>query len=56
MFRLQRSPLSGDAVSTLAGTAVSLTHFHAYCSHCIPLATPVGSSVLGEHFPDDTYS
>lgn len=54
MFRLQHSPLSGDSVSTAAGTAISLTRFHIYYFHCTLLARPAGSSVLGEHFLDPT--
>lgn len=54
MFRLQHSPLSGDSVSTLMGTAISQTQFHMYDFHCTLLARPVGSSVLGEPFPDHT--
>lgn len=54
MFRLQHSPLSGDSVSTFMGTAISQTQFHMYDFHCTLLARPVGSSVLGEPFPDHT--
>lgn len=56
MFRLQHSPLSGDSVSTFMGTAISLTHFPVYYFHCTLLPRPAGSSVLGEHFLDHSYT